>query len=36
VVFWLRSENRLNKIERPGVYVEVQDGIEITRLEKQQ
>lgn len=35
VVFWLRSQNRLNRLERPGVYIEVQDGLEITRLEKQ-
>jgi hypothetical protein len=35
VIGWLRSHNRLNKIERPGVYVEVKDGIEITRMEKQ-
>ena len=36
VIFWLRSQNRLNKIERPGVYVEVQDGAEVARMEKQQ
>ena len=36
VIFWLRSQNRLNRIERPGVYVESKDGIEITRLEKQE
>ena len=36
VIFWLRSQNRLTRIERPGVYIEVQDGVEIGRLEKQQ
>ena len=23
VIFWLRNQNRLNTIERPGVYVEI-------------
>ena len=36
VIFWLRSQNRLNRIERPGVYVESKDGVEVTRLEKQE
>jgi hypothetical protein len=36
VIFWLRSQNRLNRIERPGVYVEVQDGTEVARMEKQE
>jgi len=36
VVFWLRSQNRFSKTERPGVYVEVRDGVELTRLEKQE
>ncbi len=36
VIFWLRSQNRLNKIERPGVYIEVQNGVEVTRMEKQE
>jgi hypothetical protein len=35
VIFWLKSQNRLNRIVSPGVYAEVQDGVEITRLEKQ-
>jgi hypothetical protein len=36
VIFWLRSQSRFNKIERPGVYVELKDGIEIARMEKQE
>jgi hypothetical protein len=36
VIFWLRSQNRLNRMERPGVYVESKDGVEVTRLEKQE
>ena len=36
VIFWLRSQNRLNRMERPGVHVESKEGIEITRLEKQE
>jgi len=36
VIGWLRNQNRLNTIERPGVYVEIQDGVEITRMEKQE
>jgi hypothetical protein len=35
VIFWLRNQNRLNRMERPGVYVEVRDGAETARLEKQ-
>jgi hypothetical protein len=34
VIVWLRSQTRFNKIERPGVYVETQDGIETARIEK--
>ena len=36
VIFWLRSQTRLNRVERPGVYVETQDGVEVTRMEKQE
>ena len=36
VIFWLRSQSRFNQIERPGVYVELKDGIEIARMEKQE
>jgi hypothetical protein len=36
VIFWLRSQNRMNILERPGVYVETKEGIEVTRLEKQE
>ena len=36
VIFWLRSQTRFNRIERPGVYVETQDGIETARMEKQE
>ena len=36
LIFWLRSQSRFNKIERPGVYVELKDGIEIARMEKQE
>src|SRR5687767_3587326 len=35
VIFWLKSQNRLNRIEKPGVYVEIRDGVEIARMEKQ-
>jgi len=36
VLFWLRSQTRFNKIERPGVYVETMDGAETARIEKQE
>jgi hypothetical protein len=36
VILWLRSQNRLNRIEGPGVYLEIKDGIEVTRMEKQE
>jgi hypothetical protein len=36
VIFWLRNHNRLNKMERPGVYVEMRDGVETARMEKQE
>ena len=36
VIFWLRSQSRFNKIERPGVYVEIKDGTEVARMEKQE
>jgi hypothetical protein len=36
IIVWLNSHNRLNKLERPGVYVEVRDGVEVARMEKQE
>jgi hypothetical protein len=36
VVFWLRSQNRLTRIERPGVYVQTEAGIEVARMERQE
>jgi hypothetical protein len=36
VIFWLRSQDRLNRMERPGVFVETQDGVDIVRMEKQE
>ena len=36
VIFWLRSQTRFNRIERPGVYVELKDGMETARIEKQE
>jgi hypothetical protein len=36
VIVWLRSPTRFNRIERPGIYVETQDGIETARMEKQE
>ena len=36
VLYWLRSQTRFNKIEKPGVYVELMDGAETARIEKQE
>jgi hypothetical protein len=36
LIVWLNSLTRFNKIERPGVYVEIRDGVEVTRMEKQE